>query len=257
MKKALKIIGIVVFVLVLVVLIVGYMAFGGMQSATAGPALGSDVDRIQAGFSSVYLLDAGNGQYVLIDAGADTKGTAILQALQARHASPDNVIAIFITHAHPDHDAALPLFPKAAVYTMKREVPIAAGREAYGSALSKLTGSTNSYPFDVTHTLDDGEKATAGNLEVTAFAVPGHTEGSGAYLAQGILFLGDAGQITSKVQLTGPNKLFSTDAAQGAASLKHLAQEIAPRGDEVKFIATGHSGTIAGVEALRSYASSS
>ena len=47
--------------------------------------------------------------------------------------------------------------------------------------------------------------------------MPGHTEGSGAYLAQGILFLGDAGQITSKAQLTGPNKLFSTDAAQGAA----------------------------------------
>jgi hypothetical protein len=59
-----------------------------------------------------------------------------------------------------------------------------------------------------------------------------------------------------RLQLTGPNKLFSTDAAQGAASLKHLAQELAPRGDEVKFIATGHSGTIAGLDALRSYASS-
>ena len=256
MKKALKVVGIVVVLFVVVLLIVGYMAFGGMQSATAGPALGPGVDRIQAGYSSAYLLDAGNAQYVLVDAGADSRGTAILQALEARHAGTDNVIAIFITHAHPDHDAALPLFHKATVYTMKREVPIAAGQEAYGSTLSKLTGSTNSYPFTVTNTLDDGGKVTAGNLEVTAFAVPGHTEGSGAYLTQGILFIGDAAQITPKLQMTGPNKLFSTDAAQGNASLKHLAQEIAPRGDEVNFIATGHSGTIAGLDALRSYASS-
>jgi glyoxylase-like metal-dependent hydrolase (beta-lactamase superfamily II) len=255
MKKALKILGITIGFVVLLLAITAFALFSGLQAGTAGPSLGSSVERIP-GFSTVYLLDGGNGQLALIDAGQDAKGAAILTALQARHATPDNVAAIFVTHAHADHIGALALFPKATIYTMKREVPIAAGQEPYNGPIFRLFGTRNSAPFVVGHPLDDGEKVTVGNLEVTAFAVPGHTEGSGAYLAQGVLFTGDAIQIKSNQQLMGPSAIFSTDRAQGEASLRHLGQELQPRAADVKFIATSHTGTVSGLQPLLAFGGS-
>lgn len=251
MKKALKIIGLVVVVLVLLLAGAGYALFGGLQGGGAGPALGSGIQAVP-GFSTVYLLDAGNGQFVLIDSGQDAKGAAILAALAARHATPDNVAAIFITHAHGDHIAAIPLFPKATIYAMKREVPVAAGQEPYGGPLFGTFGSKNGTPFTVGHPLDDGEKVAIGNLQITAFAVPGHTAGSGAYLADGVLFTGDAIQITSDQKVIGPSRLFSTDHAQGEASLKHLSQDLQSH-PEATVIATAHTGT-APVAALNAFA---
>lgn len=248
--KKLKIAGIVLGIVVVVVAVAGYALFGGLQGPTGGPSLGAGIDRVQAGYSTAYVLDAGNGQFALIDAGADDKGTALIQDLQARHAGPDAVTAILLTHAHPDHIAALALFPKATIYALKAEVPFAAGKEPYKAPLFKLFGGTNKTPFNVTHPLDDGENFMVGNLQVVVYAVPGHTEGSAAYLTEGVLFAGDSVQIGSNQQIIGPSMIFSTDRAQGEASLKHLGQELEPHAAEVNFIATGHTGTVAGLAPL-------
>jgi glyoxylase-like metal-dependent hydrolase (beta-lactamase superfamily II) len=250
MKRFLKITAIVIVVLVAVMGGLFWYLFGGLQSQSAGLSLGAGAEPVYDGFSTVFILDVGDGKVALIDAGNDTAGKAILDALQKKNASADNVTAIFITHAHPDHDGAVALFPKATIYAMKREVPIAAGKEDYQSPLSKVMGRFNPHPFDVTHPLDNGEKVTVGNLDVTAFDVPGHTAGSGAYLAQGVLYLGDAGMINTNHEVIGPSKAFSTDPAEGVASLKHLAEELQPRADEVKVIATAHSGGVAGFAPL-------
>ncbi len=254
--KILKIIGVVLGIIIILIAISAFALFGGLQGAAAGPPLGAGMDRVQAGFSSAYVLDAGNGQYVLIDAGADSKGTALIQDLQARHSSPDNVAAILLTHAHPDHIAALAVFPKATIYALKREVPIAAGQEPFNAPVLKLFGGRNTSPFTVTHPLDDGESFTIGNLQVTAYAVPGHTEGSAAYLAGGVLFVGDSLQIKSNQQIIGPSLVFSTDRAQGEASLRHLGQELQPHAADVKFIASGHTGTVAGLAPLLNFGGS-
>jgi hydroxyacylglutathione hydrolase len=250
MKRFLKITALSVAILIAVLAGLFWYLFGGLQGQTVGLSLGAGAEPVYDGFVTVFMLDAGNGQVALIDAGNDTAGAAILAALQKRNAGPDNVTAIFITHAHPDHDAAIALFPKATVYAMSREVPVAEGKEAYESVFSRLTGRFNPHPFQVTHPLDDGEKVTAGNLEVTAFLVPGHTSGSGAYLINGVLYLGDAGMINTKQQVIGPSKAFSNDSAQGMVSLKHLAEELQPRADEVKVLATAHSGGVAGFAPL-------
>jgi len=255
MKRILKFLGIGIGLLVVALAIAAFALFSGLQAAGAGPSLGSGI-QIVPGFSAVYILDAGNAQLALIDTGSDAKGSAILAALQARHATPDNVIAVFITHAHTDHDAAIALFPKATVYAMRREVPIAAGQEAFNGPIFRLFAGRNSIPFTITHPLDDGEKVTVGNLEVTAFAVPGHTPGSGAYLTDGVLFVGDALQITSKQQIIGPSVIFSTDRTQGEASLKRLGQELQPRAADVKFIASGHTGAVAGLGPLLAFGGS-
>lgn len=245
MKRFLKIAGICVLVVVALFGGLFWYLFGGLQSQNAGLTLGPGAEPVYDGFSTVFLLNAGDGPLALIDAGNDASGAAILAALQNRNAGPGDVAAIFITHAHPDHDAAIALFPQATVYAMQREVPVAQGKEEYGSTFSKVTGAVNPYPFEVGHPLQDGETVTVGNLEVTAFAVPGHTPGSAAYLAQGVLYLGDAAMIGSDGTVKGPTKPFSTDAAQGVASLKHLGEELQPRAEEVKVLATAHSGGLA------------
>jgi glyoxylase-like metal-dependent hydrolase (beta-lactamase superfamily II) len=94
------------------------------------------------------------------------------------------------------------------------------------------------------------------NLQVTAYAVPGHTEGSAVYLTNSVLFVGDSLQIKSNQQITGPSMIFSTDRTQGEVSLRHLGQELEPHAAEVRFIATGHTGTVAGLEPLLSFGGS-
>jgi glyoxylase-like metal-dependent hydrolase (beta-lactamase superfamily II) len=95
-----------------------------------------------------------------------------------------------------------------------------------------------------------------GNLQVTAYAVPGHTEGSAAYLTNGVLFVGDAVQIKSNQQFIGPSVIFSTNRAEGEASLRHLGQVLQPHAADVKFIATGHTGTVAGLASLLAFGGS-
>lgn len=250
MKRFLKIAAIVVVLLIALMGGLFWYLFGGLQAQNAGLSLGPGAEPVYDGFSTVFLLDVGDGKVALIDAGNDTAGKAILDALQKKNAGPDNVTAIFITHAHPDHDGGVALFPKATIYAMKREVPVAAGKEDYGSTFSRVTGRFNPHPFEVTHPLENGEKVTVGNLDVTAFDVPGHTAGSGAYLAQGVLYLGDAAMINTNHEVIGPSKAFSTDPAEGVASLKHLAEELQPRADEVKVLATAHAGGVAGLAPL-------
>jgi hypothetical protein len=50
-----------------------------------------------------------------------------------------------------------------------------------------------------------------------------------------------------------PSVIFSRDRTQGEVSLRHLGQELEPHAAEVKFIATGHTGTVAGFEPLLSF----
>ena len=128
--RAVKIIGIVVVVIVVAVAIAGYSLFGGLQAATAGPQLGAGVSDPGAGRlrQRVLCWTPGTARFVLIDAGSDNKGTALLQDLQMRHGGADNVVAVLLTHSHQDHIAALPLFSKAMVYATKREVPLAASQ---------------------------------------------------------------------------------------------------------------------------------
>ena len=144
MKRFLMVAAIVVVVLVAVLGGLFWYLFGGMQAQSAGLSLGPGAEPVYDGFSTVFLLDAGNGSFALIDAGNDTAGAAILAALQKHNAGPDNVAAIFITHAHPDHDAAIAVFPKATVFAMQREVPVAQGKEEYGSTFSQSDGKGQS-----------------------------------------------------------------------------------------------------------------
>jgi glyoxylase-like metal-dependent hydrolase (beta-lactamase superfamily II) len=258
-KTILKVLGVVIGLFVLVVgLTIGYI-FGLNQKPRSGPALGHGIEQIADSITTIYLFQVEDGKIVLIDAGNDSLGTPILQALKSHGKTVDDVAAIFITHAHPDHDAAVNVFPKAKVYAMKDEVDIASGKQAYNSPLSNFFGKTNPHPFLVTDPLTDQQSVTVGGLQVTAYEVSGHTPGSAVYLADGVLFLGDAASIGRNQKIRGPVYLFSTNAAQGIANLGELMKKLAPRLNEIEFVTSSHSGTLpgpAGIAALQDFVNS-
>lgn len=164
-KTILKVLGVAVGLFVLVVgLLIGYI-FGLNQSPRSGPALGHGIEQIADSIATTYLFQVAGGKIVLIDAGNDTTGAPILEALKNHGKTADDVEAIFITHAHPDHDAGVNVFPKAKVYAMKDEVDVASGKEAYGSPLSSLSGKYNPHPFQVTNPLADLQTVDVGGAE--------------------------------------------------------------------------------------------
>lgn len=250
MKTLLKILGGGVAVILLILVGAFFAIFGGQQKPRTGPALGHGIEQVADGFTTIFVLDAGGGKVALVDAGNDPSGKPTIDALKSRGKTPADVAAIFITHAHPDHDASVSAFPTAEVFAMQDEVDVASGKQAYTSPISKVFGPFNPHPFIVTHPLHDGETVKVGDLTVTAYEVSGHTPGSAAYLAQGVLFTGDALSLTRDHKIQGPVRPFTGNYPQAVESLKSLLQKVSQRAPDFEFIATSHTGTATGAEAL-------
>jgi glyoxylase-like metal-dependent hydrolase (beta-lactamase superfamily II) len=236
MKRALKWLAVVFLVLALGVGAVLYVAFGRNRPILDGQTLAPGVETVKDGFVSAFVLDAAPGQVALIDCGNDRHGKALLAALQRRGLSPSSVVAIFLTHGHPDHVAGCGLFPGAQVYAMQEELPLLADK------------------VRVTHPLRDGEVTGVGLLKVEAFATPGHTPGSAVYLADGVLFFGDSAGGSKDGTLMPAVRLFSNAPGQNVASLRALAARLQPRAQEVRVLAFAHSGPLDGLEPLSRFA---
>lgn len=125
------------------------------------------------GSVSAYLvLVPGTNDALLFDGGSEP--APVLCEIEERQL---NISAIFITHAHPDHIAALPTvhstFPDAPVYCHKAEV--------IAPCMTPL---------------EDGAIFEAGPLKVEARHTPGHTKGGMSYYVTGLekplVFTGDA-----------------------------------------------------------------
>jgi glyoxylase-like metal-dependent hydrolase (beta-lactamase superfamily II) len=235
MKRALKWVGGILGVLVLVVASFWFYAFGSNKTVTEGPIV-PGVETVKDGIANLFFVDAGPGKLVFIDAGNDKSGKAVLAALGKRGLTPAAVAAIFLTHGHPDHMATAHLFPAADVYAMETELPL------IGDAVK------------VTHPLKDGEIVKVGDLQVEAFATPGHTAGSAVYLAKGVLFFGDSAGANKDGEIMKAVGLFSKDSAQNIASLKALSARLEPRKAEIKAMAFGHTGSVEGLAPLEAFA---
>src|SRR5437870_13164394 len=106
MKRILKIAALVVVVLVVAVVALLAVTFIGRQSITDGFEI-NGVRIVADGIVSVAVVPVGDGQIALIDAGNDASGKAVLAELARRGVNPEAVTAIFLTHGHPDHTAAI------------------------------------------------------------------------------------------------------------------------------------------------------
>ncbi len=239
MKRVLRFLAVGVLVLVLAVAAVFYIAFGSNRPIVNGQAVAPGVETVKDGYVSAFVLDVGPGKVALIDCGNDVQGKALLADLQRRGLQPSSVVAIFLTHGHPDHVAGCRLFPDAQVYALEAEVPVIADRAR------------------VTHPLKDGEVTDVGTLRVETFATPGHTPGSAVYFADGVLFFGDSAGGGKDGTLMPAVRLFSDNPGQNVASLKALAARLQPRAQEVKTLAFAHSGPLDGFAPLANFAAQS
>jgi glyoxylase-like metal-dependent hydrolase (beta-lactamase superfamily II) len=236
-KRILIGVGILVLLLAAVAGAVFYSAFWHNRPIADGQTVASGVETVKESFVSVFIVDVAPEKVALIDAGKDASGQPILAALARRGLGPSSVVGIFLTHGHGDHTAGCKQFPDAKVYALKNEVGL------IGDAAK------------VTEPLEDGSVVKIGDIDVEAFAVPGHTPGSAAYLARGVLFFGDSAGGGKDDAMMPAVRLFSKDPEQNVASLKTLEARLKPRASEVKTLAFAHSGPLEGFQPFETFAS--
>lgn len=198
--------------------------FAGLAPVADGDRVGG-VDIVKDGYALVYVIDGGPGAVVLVDAGNDAGAAAIDAGLARAGRTRADVAGILLTHAHPDHVAGIAAIG-APVHAL------AAERELLVDAIGR--------PADVEHA--DGDVFTVGPTEVRGFAVPGHTPGSAAWLVDGVLYVGDSANATADGHVVGGMWIFTSDRAQNDASMRGLAERVAPYG--VTDVAFGHTGPV-------------
>lgn len=249
-----RILGIVsIFLGVVIGLTVAYFAVrGDVAPVRYGQALPVGAVQIKDSFTSAYLLDAGPGMAVLIDAGVDPDAKAIKAALAERNLQPEDVIAILVTHGHNDHFNGIAAFPNAQVMAMTADVPLIEGSEPRRSFLGPLIGA-NPTGIHVDRVLLDGESLTLGRLQVQVFAVPGHTKGSAAFFVDGVLYLGDSADSKTDGTMMPAFSVVSEDTTLNVSSLKSLVTQLSSSPESVKFLTFSHSGILEGFKPLADF----
>lgn len=243
-RKLLIVIGSVLIVLGLGAVGLYCSTFAGLAPSTAED-LAPNVHVVRMGFVSAFLIDVGSNQVVLIDAGVDPEGKELLAALKSRGMGPEAVRAIFITHGHGDHLAAVKLFAGAEVFALETERALIAGQAAPASPIGRFQRAKPT-GIQLSRGLSDGESVRVGTVDVRAFAVPGHTDGSAAFLVGEVLLLGDAGSLTKDGRVVGPMWPFSVDSAQGRESLRRLGKRLEDERLNVQALGFAHSGSLMG-----------
>jgi glyoxylase-like metal-dependent hydrolase (beta-lactamase superfamily II) len=234
------------------VIIAFAVTMSGDSTMSDSETLSEHAKQIKDGFVSAGVIDVGSGGVALVDCGNDKEAKAIVAELGRRNLAKDAVHAIFLTHGHGDHTAGCAAFPKAEVYALAAEKDLVEGR-AKGKGPATRFMPAKDTGVRVTHPLADGDEVTVGDVHVTAFALPGHTSGSAAYLADGVLFFGDAATGDKHGKVAPAKYLFSDDQNEAIASLQSLGRKLAPRAADIKTLEFAHSGTLSGFEPLRTF----
>ena len=199
-----------------------------------------EVDRevvgVEAGGSYAWIVRTPNGA-VLVDAGLDASGAAILAELKSAGVQPQQVLAVLITHGHPDHYAAATLFPKAEVLGGADDIPMMHGDGRHYSTFGRVMSALMPLPKgpDAVTPLRGGEQLEFDGARFAVIATPGHSPGSVVYLYKDVLFTGDSLMRKGDGVTIAPS-LFSEDSAENRRSLIRL--------ERLSFdkIADGHAG---------------
>ena len=216
-------------------------------------SLSGGAEQVKDGMVSVGIVPFADGQVILVDCGNDRKATAILDALKQMGLGREAVRTVLLTHGHFDHTSGCGAFPDAEVFAMAAEQPLLEGRAAAKSAVEFLMGKRSS-GIRVTRYLQDGDSFQRGNVLVTAYLIPGHTDGSAAYLAAGTLYLGDSADSAKDGRLLPAKRFVSNSIRQNRASLKMLAEKLKPQASEIQFMEFAHSGPLPGIAPLLNFA---
>lgn len=214
-----------------------YLRVPRPSSARVEAALG--VVGVDTGGSYAWIVKTATGA-VLVDAGLDPQGRALLEELQAQGVPPEKVHAVLVTHAHPDHWAAAHLFPNAKVYVGPGDLPFLKGDaefEAFGGGLVTRFMERGPTPVNLEALPADLQLELDG-AQVRALHTPGHTPGSMAFLYGDLLFIGDSAVRDGEKVAFAPSTL-SEAPDQVPASLRKLLALPFTR------MADGHAGVTA------------
>ena len=211
---------------------------------------------VKDGIVALFVLPAGGRSVALVDCGNDKEAKLVVAELARRNAGPEDVKAIFLTHGHGDHTGGCRRFPRAEVMAVAPDVGLAAGTEPGHGLLSRFFRNGPDKAVKVTHVVQDGDTVHVGDLAVRVFAIPGHTAGSAAYLAGGVLYLGDSATDRKDGTLGGAPGVFSDSPEQNRASLRALWRRLQQEKLDVEVLAPAHSAPQRGTAALERFAAS-
>jgi hydroxyacylglutathione hydrolase len=224
--------------IVLLIPICGIAALFAIREKPDGPRVQVEpgVVGVEAGGAYAWIVRTAHGA-VLVDAGLDSRGTAILAELTSQGVKPEQVQAILLTHGHPDHYAAAALFEKAQVAVGQGDLAMIRGDRTHHSTFGRIMSAVMSLPPGpaVIRELRGGETLEFDGAAFKVIATPGHSPGSVMYLYKNLLFTGDS-LMRKNDGVTIVPSLFSESSALNRASLRQL--------DSLAFdnLADGHAG---------------
>jgi hydroxyacylglutathione hydrolase len=200
------------------------VALFAMRETPDGPRVqaGPGVVGVEAGGAYAWIVRTPHGA-VLVDAGLDARGTAILAELTSEGVELGQVQAVLITHGHPDHYAAAGLFPKARVMVGAGDLAMIRGDKAHYAPFGKAVSALMTLPpgpAAMTELFGD-EQLEFDGARFRVVATPGHSPGSVMYLYNDVLFTGDS-LLRKKDGVAIAPSLMSEDPERNRASLRAI-----------------------------------
>ena len=229
------------FIIVLIAALFGRTLIDTTQinPLTTG-AITQTVYAVQTGTANFFLIRSNSG-YIAIDTGEDMAQAE--QALDALGISPQDIVAIFLTHSDSDHTATISLFPNATLYLSEHEVQMidgttkrARGRFLFLSRLMRTNINNPVFPYEFI-TLTDNEKIEVDDVLIQGILTAGHTPGSMSFLVnERYLFTGDAMALNRNGRAARMIHLSDMNNHQARESISRIATI------QAQYVFTGHHG---------------